>query len=388
MAIKKYQVNGKVKFEVYVNLRSKTDPTIRFQKRVRGIETLRAAKSEEKKQTRLVLERIHQKEGVGVSWKRLLERWELFQWDPATSQYNPSVVKDYLSMIRKWTKGWYLIPVSRISRADVKDLFRSMDKAGRSLNYQKKMKRVISQLLTWAVEERIVTEHFVSPFRDHKFPKVEEKMPEILSLKGIQDFLLKAKQVDHPWYPVWAVALLTGLRSGELFALTWDRVDFENNVLRIQDNYSCSERRIGPTKGRYWRVVPISKELKRLLVEIYQRSNGGYKCEYLDGNFVLPRFKPWRTGHQASELKTFCKGFGLPEIKFHTLRACFATHLLNQNVTAAKVMKICGWKELKTMERYIRLAGIEVRGVTDTLNFIAPDAPPEREFDNVVMLRV
>jgi len=102
----------------------------------------------------------------------------------------------------------------------------------------------------------------------------------------------------------------------------------------------------------------------------------------------LPRFKSWRTGHQASELKTFCKGFGLPEIKFHTLRACFATHLLNQNVTAAKVMKICGWKELKTMERYIRLAGIEVRGVTDTLNFIAPDTPPEREFDNVVMLRV
>lgn len=33
-------------------------------------------------------------------------------------------------------------------------------------------------------------------------------------------------------------------------------------------------------------------------------------------------------------------------------------------------MKVCGWKDLKTMERYIRLVGIDEKGVTDKLQFL------------------
>jgi hypothetical protein len=36
-------------------------------------------------------------------------------------------------------------------------------------------------------------------------------------------------------------------------------------------------------------------------------------------------------------------------------------------------MKICGWKELKTAERYIRLAGISERGATEVLDFVPND---------------
>ena len=37
-------------------------------------------------------------------------------------------------------------------------------------------------------------------------------------------------------------------------------------------------------------------------------------------------------------------------------------------------MKICGWKDLKTMQRYIRLSGIEVKGATQGLKLL-----PERD---------
>jgi hypothetical protein len=33
-------------------------------------------------------------------------------------------------------------------------------------------------------------------------------------------------------------------------------------------------------------------------------------------------------------------------------------------------MKICGWKDLKTMQRYIRLASIDEAGATETLRFV------------------
>jgi hypothetical protein len=77
----------------------------------------------------------------------------------------------------------------------------------------------------------------------------------------------------------------------------------------------------------------------------------------------------WQSGHQAEVLRFFCDEIGIPSVCFHTLRACFATHLLRQGVTTALVMKVAGWKNFETMERYIRLSGIEINGLTDGLHY-------------------
>ena len=82
-------------------------------------------------------------------------------------------------------------------------------------------------------------------------------------------------------------------------------------------------------------------------------------------------------------LRAFLKGIGVRPVKFHALRACFATQLLAKNIPPAVVMKICGWKNLKTMEYYVRLAGVDEAGATDVLNLM----PTDREaIDNVVNL--
>ncbi len=52
--------------------------------------------------------------------------------------------------------------------------------------------------------------------------------------------------------------------------------------------------------------------------------------------------------------------------------ACFATQLLRDNIAPVVVMKICGWKDLKTMQRYVRLAGIEIEGATEKLKILPP----------------
>lgn len=43
---------------------------------------------------------------------------------------------------------------------------------------------------------------------------------------------------------------------------------------------------------------------------------------------------------------------------------------IGAGVEPVKVMKICGWKDLKTLAVYLRLAGIEEKGVTEGLNFL------------------
>ena len=118
----------------------------------------------------------------------------------------------------------------------------------------------------------------------------------------------------------------------------------------------------------YCRTSPdrtMSDELIALLNEL--------KAQAPDRREVLPRFWEWTKGQQARVLRAFCEGIGLPSIKFHTLRACFATQLIRSSVAPAVVMKICGWKDLETMQRYIRLAGIETQGATNVLK-VLPEA--------------
>ena len=79
---------------------------------------------------------------------------------------------------------------------------------------------------------------------------------------------------------------------------------------------------------------------------------------------LLPWSFPWGVLRRPAP-----RGF-LPIGFFHTLRACFATQLISTGVPATVVMKICGWRDMKTMQRYIRLAGIDEGGATETLRFI------------------
>ncbi len=167
------------------------------------------------------------------------------------------------------------------------------------------------------------------------------------------------------------------MRSGELYALTWDQVDLEKNLILVDRSYDSNMKNTGPTKGRYWRTVPINSSLRNLILEI-KGNRDIPKSEY-----VLPRIKEWDNGDQAVSLKNFLKSLNIKPVKFHALRACFATQMLSNGVPAPIVMKIGGWKNTSTMDIYLRLAGVDTKGATECLGFV----PAEIDFGgNVINL--
>lgn len=181
--------------------------------------------------------------------------------------------------------------------------------------------------------------------------------------------LLNHQLMDHEWYPVWAMALCTGMRSGELMALEWNDVDMENKLLTVSKSYNGRMKLVKSTKAGYWRKVPINSECEALLVKLRATATDQH---------VLPRINQWRRGEAARILREFCEGIGITSVNFHALRACFATHLLNAGITSPVVKKICGWTDEKVMTRYIRLAGVDVSGATEKLNFIRPESEVKR----------
>ena len=93
----------------------------------------------------------------------------------------------------------------------------------------------------------------------------------------------------------------------------------------------------------------------------------------MESNFVLPRIDKWDRGEQARELRMFLAGLGLPQVRFHDLRATWATIMLSNGVPPIKVMNMGGWKDMKTMMIYTRMSGVSIRGITDDLSLHTRD---------------
>jgi integrase len=380
MSIKSYCEDEKVLWKVYVNLRSKENFAYRIQKNVKGIETRAAALKIEKLVIAELSGKLGIKMGRGLTWRKVFERWELDAKAGIGRRYSETTIQDMVASIEKWTSSWMNKVADELGRADGKDLVRIMEQHNLTTRAQQKIRSFIKAVFVHGVEERMIKNHVLFPFTGIEFRKTEEKVPDILTLVEIRKFLDFAKQLDSHWYPIWATALLTGMRNGELYALEWDDIDFENLLIRVSKSYNSRLDCVKSTKAGYWRNVPISGELKSIFIALKLKLDSRPENQR---QYVLPRNGQWNKGLQARELRMFLKLNGLPSVKFHALRACFATQLLAKNTPPAIVMKICGWKNLKTMEFYVRLAGVNEAGATEVLNIL----PTEREvMDNVVNL--
>jgi len=382
MAISKYEKDGKVLWQAYVGLRSAKNRRIRVQKRVTGIESERLALAEEKKLIKELSERVIKEEAKGSTWGEVVERWVRYQELYPSGNLSKTTLIDYEALLKNWTKQWWNRLASELNRADGRDVLRFAQESGRSLGFTKRLKYKINMVFEWGVEERLIQGAQNSPvFGLSIQSEKEDKKPEILTIEEIRALLKKAQEQNHIWYPIWVGAVLTGCRSGELHelkkgdletisreqAIEQDNKPFNERrygLIRVRRSWNSRAKEVGPTKAGYWRNVPISSEFYWFLVH-------DLKIEKKQSNdYIFPRFWEWTKGEQARILRSFCVGNHLPSIKFHTLRACFATQLITTGIPPSIVMKICGWKDFKTMQRYIRFAGIDEAGATEGLKFI------------------
>jgi integrase len=367
MSIKSYKSqDGKTYFKVYVNRRSKVDPTIRVQKEERGLDSKGKAERREKDLEDICLREIIMREGSQPTFGEIVDKWEKYL--RSEEHIQEDTIDDYMSAIKLWSQPALKKQAIEINKQDVRLIISNLVKIGKSKGFQLRVLGCLKRVYTWGKEEGLIKGGLDSITSGIRISKVEDKVPEVLTAEEIYKLITEAKRRDHKWYSVWQAALLTGMRTGELFALSWDDVDFSNNLIIVSKSYNKRKRGIKCTKGGYFRTVPISPELKKLFLELHTKK----KIE-----FVFPRIREWTMGLQAEELRKFCLETGIRSVKFHALRACFATHMLNSGVPVTTVMKIGGWKSLSTMQRYIRLSGIQERGATNCLDRFSPSVADE-----------
>ena len=366
MAIKSYFDNklDQTLWKATVCVRSRVNSSIRIQKAKFALKSEKHALREEANLVRLCEREVQERENRGISWGELVERWSKHLSYQDHSGLSKETLNDYLAAIHKHTQHWWDRPSESITKPDVIEVIHQLEAWGKSKGFQARLKHIIARVFRFGIDYGHIVRLERSPTYGIQVNRRIRKKPEILTEEQVKRLLRVARESKSRWYPIWSFALLTGMRSGELFALTWNDIDWGSKEVSVTKSYSARHKRTKSTKSGDWRTVPISSELEKILLEL--------KAGRPDSTFVLPRIRDWVRGMQATALRKFCVSYGLPSIRFHTLRACFATHLIRHGVAAGKVMKMCGWKDLDTMEHYVRLAGIETRGATEKLRILPP----------------
>ncbi len=147
--------------------------------------------------------------------------------------------------------------------------------------------------------------------------------------------------------------------------MTWDKVNLDQHKILVDSSWNNKDG-FKSTKSGDDRIVEIASNLVPILKQLKLQSGGS--------DFVLPRISRWDKGEQARELRMFLVGIGMPPVRFHDLRATWATLMLSNGVEPVKIMVMGGWKDMKTMMIYIRKAGVDIRGCTAKLDLHDPVA--------------
>jgi site-specific recombinase XerD len=185
------------------------------------------------------------------------------------------------------------------------------------------------------------------------------RLPVVLSPEEVARLLASATNIKQK--VVLSLTYATGLRASEVVSLKLTDIDSERMVIRVEQG-----------KGKKDRYVILSPNLLELLREWWRvaRQKGG-----------MPPGQPWlfpgycgqhmsaRQLHRLVRMAATRAGI-TKRVGVHTLRHCFATHLLEQKTDIRVIQVLLGHKKLDTTALYTRVAISAIGEVTSPLDLL------------------
>ena len=187
-----------------------------------------------------------------------------------------------------------------------------------------------------------------SPLNDIESPKIENKLPEVLTEDEIKR-LISSVKIDSEFgqrnKAIIEVLYGTGIRVSELTELKMSNIFFNENIIKVTG------------KGNRERYVPLGKIAS---IEIKKYLNAREKLK-IDSKFSDILFLN-RYGRQLTRSMIFkvindsSKNAGIDKkISPHTLRHSYATHLLKNGADLRTIQLILGHESITTTEIYTHL---------------------------------
>lgn len=185
-----------------------------------------------------------------------------------------------------------------------------------------------------------------------KMPNIKEKEVSAFDMfeqQKLESYCLNSK----PNYIGIIICLYTGIRLGELLALTWEDIDFDKKILRINKTVYTITRNgrneayiDKPKTKQSNRMIPLPKQLISVLKRNKRKSTSSYIITTKNGGIVQNR------SYQKS-FKCILKKCNITYKSFHSLRHTFATRVLELGMDIKTLSEILGHKNsMITLNRY------------------------------------
>jgi integrase len=139
--------------------------------------------------------------------------------------------------------------------------------------------------------------------------------------------------------------LMTGMREGELLALTRAQVDLAERLINFP-----------PTKKGLKRLMPINERLYYLLCR---------RCACLSPDALVFSLasQPWQRWHIRNRLAVAIRKAGIPAIRFHDLRHTAASRLRRAGADMDHIRKVLGHRGIQTTQGYVHYEAEQLRPI-------------------------
>lgn len=211
------------------------------------------------------------------------------------------------------------------------------------------------------------------PAVEIRYPKENGKEMRVLTIEEQQKLVDYLRQdMDECKFGI-LLALLTGIRIGELCALQWDNISLGDRTIQIKSTMQRLKSLDGetdrktkiligePKSGKSFRTIPMSDSAVWLCMEKYPQCGGVYVMTGTE-KYMEPRTA-------QRKLEKYTRECGLDGVHFHTLRHTFATRCVEVGFELKSLSEILGHASTSvTLNRYVH-ASLEMK--RDNMNKLA-----------------
>jgi integrase len=283
----------------------------------------------------------------------------------AKPKVKPNTFADYMDVLKNHIiPAIGTIPLQALRTSAIQELYNRKAESGRldgkgglSPRTIHLIHLVLNGALKQAVRERLIQHN---PAEYTVRPPMKHKEMAVLSPEEVNRYLETAR--EDRLYAAFLLELTTGLRRGELLALTWDCVDFAKGAITVKQSLSrvryaeegFTRLEITDTKTEASkRTIPLLPEVVRELKAL-KRKQAEEKLlfgpAYQDKNlvFATPTGTPIEPRNFYRKHAAMLKKAGLRHVRLHDLRHTFATILLQEGENPENLRDLLGHTKTST----------------------------------------
>ena len=270
----------------------------------------------------------------------------------AVPNCSAKTVQAYRQTVNRYTVDIAHLQLQKLEATDIQPIYADMSKQKLSNNTIDSLHKVLHIALNTAVKQGVLKRNVMAAVIA---PKVVSKQVEVWDPETRSKAIEVLK--DSRFGDFYLLALLTGMRKGELAGLKWANVDLERGRLQVVNTLQRISGRglvLGvPKTERSRRSIALSDAAVGLLHEVRGKQTI-QKAEIADAwtqsGFVLthPDGMPLDSEVVSKAFTKLVKEAGFPDLTMHGLRHTHATILLEQGVNPKVVSERLGHASVAT----------------------------------------